>query len=72
MTDLSQSSCIVRDVQRDYVLERLADIRQSVADLLESVDPPWTEPEIEPPLGGVSAISAIADATYEAEAKWLR
>lgn len=70
---ISERTRIEREVAIDYVLERLDDLKGSLSDLLDSLDPPHQPPrEWDSPDGGESALEAVALAIFRAEEVWRR
>jgi hypothetical protein len=55
----------------DWVLERLDDLKQSLAEIEEGIDPPHQPPRgFDVPFGGDSALEGIAAAIFKAEDRW--
>ena len=65
----SEQSNIDEQIETDYVLEKLQEIRDIVAEMIEGVE---LGRMIHMPDGGLSALEAIGAATYAAEARWCR
>ena len=66
---LTGETDIDRQIEHDYVIERLQELRDQVGELLEGIE---LGRFIHTPEGGLSALESIAAATYAAERKWLR
>lgn len=59
---------IDRQVEADYVLERLQEVRDIVGGLLDSFEMAG----LDPPVGGLSALESIAAASHTAARVWTR
>ena len=68
MTQSDQTD-IDREIELDYTLERLADIREIIGDLLEGIE---LGRFVHVPAGGLSSLESVATACYAAERRWAR